>query len=35
MIENLIKFYADNLTFYSIVIKKNGLIKNFIFWIIY
>jgi hypothetical protein len=31
MIEDLIKFYTENLTFNAIVIKKNGFIRNLLF----
>lgn len=33
MIENLIKYYSENLTFYSLVYKKNGYLKNVILWL--
>lgn len=33
MIENLINYYSSNLTFYSIVTKKNGIMKNSFFWV--
>ncbi|MBN1990457.1 MAG: hypothetical protein JW783_13725 [Bacteroidales bacterium] len=32
MIESFIKYYSENLTFNAIVIKKNGIAKNLIFW---